>query len=202
MLNFIKNYWSEILSVVGAAAWLPVIFKVIVNYFRQIQVTVLDSRVLTNATAVSVGKKEKISGTMLLLAMNLFIKDITLFARKISVIVKLKDGTVANSEILDFSTLKSNNDDDTTSIFDVPVKEEFNISRTINSNADNIKYMAFMVKSINFSSVDDISEIEIRIFYNCWKIKLFSKKVVIHSSDFPTFNSSHIFDVVERIQAK
>lgn len=40
MLELITKYWSEILSVVGAAAWLPVIFPPIINHFRRIQSTV------------------------------------------------------------------------------------------------------------------------------------------------------------------
>lgn len=202
MLEFIKENWTEILSIVGAAAWLPIVFKPIIrsiiNYFRKVHIATLDSRILTDAKSVSVGRKEKIKGTILLLTVNLFIKDITLFARNMSVKVKLKDGTVSNCEILDFSTLKSNNDDGTESTFDVHVKDEFNISRTIHPNVDNIKFIAVLVKSATFSNIDEISEIEIRLFYRSIKCNWFSKKVSIKQSDFPTFNSSHLLDTVER----
>lgn len=206
MLEFIKENWTEILSIFGAAAWLPIIFKPIIravmNYFRQLHIATLDSRILTNATSISVGRKEKIKGTIILLTVNFFIKDITLFAKNISVMVKLKDGTVSNCETLDFSTLTSNNDDGTESTFDVRIKDEFNISRTINPNVDNIKFIAVLVKSATFSNIDEISEIEIRLFYRNIKCNLFSKRIILKPSDFPTFNSSHLLDTVERVHVK
>ena len=205
-MDFIKENWKEILSIVGAAAWLPIVFKPIIrgaiNYFRRVHIAALDSRVLTDATSVSVGKKEKIKGTILLLTVNLFIKEITLFARNISVKVKLKNGTVSNCEILDFSTLKSNNDNGTESTFDVPAKDEFNISRTIYPNVDNIKFIAVFVKGATFSSIDEVSEVEIKLFYRGIKCDLFSKTITLKPSDFPTFNSSHLIDAVERIHVK
>ena len=205
-MDFIKENWTEILSVVGAAAWLPIVFKPIIrgviNYFRKVNAATLDSRVLTNATSESVGRKEKIKGTILLLTVNLFVKEITLFARKLSVKVTLKNGTVSNCEMLDFSTLTSNNDDGTESTFDVPVKDEFNISRTIHPNVDNIKFVAVLVKSATFSNIDEISDIEIRLYYRNIKCDLFSKTITLKPSDFPTFNSSHLIDAVERIHVK
>ena len=59
MIEFIKNNWTEILSVVGAAAWLPIVFSFILNCLRRIHVTVLDSRVLTNAFGVAAERKQK-----------------------------------------------------------------------------------------------------------------------------------------------
>lgn len=116
--------------------------------------------------------------------------------------VKLKDGTVSNCETLDFSTLTSNNDDGTESTFDVRIKDEFNISRTINPNVDNIKFIAVLVKSATFSNIDEISEIEIRLFYRNIKCNLFSKRIILKPSDFPTFNSSHLLDTVEQVHVK
>ena len=205
-MKFIKENWTEILSIIGAAAWLPIIFKPIIrgiiNCFRKVRVTALDSRVLTNATAVSVWNEEKIGGTILMLTVNLYIKDITLFAKKISVKVTLKDKTVSNCEMLDFSTITSHNDDGTESTFHVPIKEEFNISRTINPNVDNIKHIAAIVKSTTFSNIDEISEIEIRLFYRKKECNLFSKKILLKPSDFPKFNSSHLIDSVEKVHTK
>lgn len=205
-MEFIKENWAEILSIIGAAAWLPIVFKPIIkgiiNCFRKVHVTTLDSRILTDATSVSVGRKEKIKGTIILLTFNLFIKDMTLFAKKISVKVKLNDGTVSNCEMLDFSTITSHNDDGTESTFQVPLKDEFNISRTINPNVDNIKHIAAIVKSTTFSNIDEISEIEIRLFYRSIKCKLFSKKIILKPSDFPKFNSAHLIDAVEDIHTQ
>ena len=203
MGDFITDNWTEILSIIGAAAWLPIVFspiiKCIINHFRKMQVAILDSRVLTDGRGVSVGKKQIKKGTILMLVTNIFINKTTIFAREISVKVKLNNGATLNTELLDFSTLTSNNDNKTTSVFNVPVAEEFNISRTIHPNVDNIKYIAVLVESANFAKIDEISEIEIRLFYRGMNCKLFSKKIVIKSSDFPTFNSSHLIDIVEEI---
>ena len=203
MENFLKDNWPEILSIIGAAAWLPIVFvpliNAIINHFRKLQATVLDARVLTDGKGISVGKKSIKTGTILLFVSNLFIKKTTIFAKNISIKVKLNNGAQLTTEMLDFSTITSNNDDNTRTVFHVPVDREFNISRTIHPNVDNIKYLAVLVENADFSNVDDISEIEITLYYSGIKCDLFSKKVLINKSDFPMFNSSHLIDMVEKL---
>jgi|GEM_PF-1856503 len=202
MLEFIKDNWTEILSVVGAAAWLPIIFSTILNCFRKIHITVLDSRVLTNAFGDSVKKKQRKKGTILLLATNMFIKKTTFFARNILVDVQLKNGASLKTELLDFSGITSNNLDGTESTFDVSVKYEFNISRTLYGDEDNIKYIAVLVESANFSTLDEIDKINIHMSSSRIFKKLLTKKITITSEDFPTFNSSHLIENVEHIHPK
>lgn len=197
MKEFIINNWAEILSVVGASAWLPIIFSTIFNCLRRISATVLDFRILTNGKGVSVGKREKKNGTILIFVANFFIRKVPFFARKLSVKVRLKNGGKLNSEILDLSTITSNNDDGSVSGFSVPDEKEFNISRTIHADTDNIKYVAVLVESANFSKIHEIEEIEIRMYYYNKKIKLLSKKVLLKIDDFPTFNSANLISVVE-----
>ena len=200
MMEFIKNNWTEILSVIGAAAWLPIVFgpiiRFIVNRCRKVQATALDARILTNGTGVSVDRTQK-NGTILMIVVNLFITKVSFFARNISVKVKLKNGAELNSEILDFSTITSNNDDGTNSGFSVPDEKEFNISRTLKPDTDNIKYIAVLVESANFSRIDEIENIEIRLFCLRNRWRLFSKKIILNSNDFPTFNSANLISVVE-----
>lgn len=202
MIEFIKNNWTEILSVVGAAAWLPIVFSFILNCLRRIHVTVLDSRVLTNAFGVAAERKQKKKGTILLLATNMFIKNATFFAKKIFVDVQLKNGACLKTEILDFSGITSNNSDGTESTFDVSLKEEFNISRTLYPNEDNIKYIAVLVESANFSKVDEIEHINIRLCSSRVFKNIFVKRITIKPEDFPTFNSSHLIDNVECIHRR
>lgn len=201
MMDFIKNYWTEILSVIGAAAWLPIVFgpiiRFIVNRCRKVQATILDSRILTNGKGVSVDRKQIKNGTILMIVVNLFITKVPFFAKNISVKVKLKNGAELNSEILDFSTLTSNNDDGSKSGFSVPDDKEFNISRTIQPDTDNVKYIAILVESANFSKIDEIENIEIRLFCLKNRWRLFSKKIILNSNDFPTFNSANLISVVE-----
>ena len=198
MLEFIKNNWTEILSVVGAAAWLPIVFSCLLNCFRKIHITILDSRVLTDAFCVAAERKQKKKGTILLLATNMFIKNATFFARKLFIDVKLINGACLKTEILDFSGIISNNYDGTKSIFNVSAEYEFNISRTLRPNEDNIKYIAVLVESANFSKVDEIDQINIRLCSSRIFNKIFAKRITIKLEDFPTFNSSHLIDNVER----
>ena len=201
MIEFIKEYWSEILSVIGAAAWMPIIFSPIINFFRKVQVTVLDSRILSNGYMTSAIDREKKTGTIILMTLNFFIKKITLFAKKIDVSVKLNNGASLKTEILDFANITSENTDrGTYSDFFVPINQEFNISRTIKPNVDNIKYLAILVESASFLKIDEVSEIEIRLFYSEKKCKFFSKKVVLKFEDFPRFNASRLIDEVERVR--
>lgn len=197
MKEFIAQNWAEILSVVGAAAWLPIIISPLMNCFRRVKATVLDSRILTNGHGVSVRKKQRKNGTILMIVANMFIKKVSFFARDISVKVKLKNGAKLNCEILDFSTLTSNNDDGSTSGFAVPDEKEFNISRTIHPDTDNIKYIAVLVESANFSKIDEIEEVEINLYYFSKKLSALSKKVLLKNEDFPTFNSANLISVVE-----
>lgn len=197
MLEFIKENWDKILSVIGAAAWLPIIISPLINHFRKIHATILDIRLLTNGYGVSVDRKQKKKGTILLFASNIFVRKIPFFAKNIKVKVKLKNGAELNCELLDFSTITENNDDGTKNGFNVPSDKEFNISRTIQPDIDNIKYLAVLVESANFTDVADIEKIEI-ILSNCSVLQqFFSKKVTMHSKDFPVFNSTNLLKEVE-----
>ena len=118
---------------------------------------------------------------------------------KISPSILSADYASLKTEILDFSGITSNNSDGTESTFDVSVKHEFNISRTLCPNEDNIKYIAVLVESANFSKTDEIDQINIRLCSGRIFNKLFAKRITIKSEDFPTFNSSHLIDNVERI---
>ena len=199
MKEFFTENWTEILSIVGALAWIPILFCPIINYLRVMQGTLLDCKILTNGKGVSAGQKEKKQGTILMIAINLFINKVTIFAKFISIKVKLKNGAVLNTELLDFSTLESNNDDSTKSVFMVPIEYELNVSRTIHCNVDNIKFVSFLVESASFSSIDEVDEIVMRFYYFGNRCKLFSKKVTLVSSEFPRFNTSGLIRQVEKV---
>lgn len=191
------NTTAFILSIIGAAAWLPVIFSPIINFFRKIQITLLDSTTLTNAIGVSAGKKEKKNGTVLMLVLNIYINRLTIFAKNISANIILKNGTELKTELLDFSTLTSHNVNNTNSTFNIEKEMEFNISRTIYANVDNIKYVAFLVENGNFSSINDIEKIEIYLKIG----KHLSKKATIINDEFPKFNSTHLIEKCEIVKS-
>lgn len=186
----------NILSIIGAAAWIPVLFTFVANRLRRVRITLLDSRILHNATSISAGReKQKKDGTILMLVLNIYLKEITFFAKDITANIYLKNGTKLKTEILAYSTLSSINDDGTKSSFEIDVDVEFNISRTIRGNVDNIKYVAFLVENGSFTAIDDVSKIEIIL----WQSKYFRKKAVITDSEFPRFNSNMLIRKSEKV---
>ncbi len=188
--------FTTVASIVGAAAWIPIIIKPIYNYFRKIHIAPLDIRILTDAFGVSADRREKKHGTIMMLALNIYIRELPLFAQNISATVILKNGTKLKTELLDFSTLTSNNDDETKSVFNIHITQELNIARTIHPNIDNIKYVSFLVENANFRKPEDIEEIILSLGGN----KFWNKKIVSISYDeFPTFNSTHMFDGCEKV---
>lgn len=182
-----------ILSVLGALAWFPIIGSAVIDHFRKLRVVPLDSRVLTNAEGISAGKKSKKTGTILMLALNIFIKKTTIFAKSISLTVILKNKTKLQAELLDFATLSSNNNDGTTSVFVIPEGLELNSYRTIRADEDNLKFVAFLVESGTFQSIDDVEKLKICVQYGVW----FKKKVTITNEDFPRFNSTRLLEKYE-----
>lgn len=182
-----------ILSLLGALAWVPILFVPVFDYFRKMHIVPLDFRILTNAYGVSADKKLKKKGTILILVLNLFIRKTTIFSKKITAKVVLKNGTKLKTELLDFSTLTSNNDDGTKSSFIVPEGQEFNISRTVHADIDNLKYVSFLAENGAFETLEDIKEIELTLYFG----KVFRKIVKISYEDFPKFNSVNLLDKYE-----
>ena len=70
-------------SFIGAAAWIPIIIKPIYNYFRKIHIAPLDIRVLTDAFGISANRREKKHGTIIMLALNIYIKEFSNFFKSI-----------------------------------------------------------------------------------------------------------------------
>ena len=188
--------FTTIASIVGAAAWIPITFKPICNFFRHVHITPLDLRVLTEASATSAYNKEKKHGTIILLALNLYIKEVPLFAQKISASVILKNGTKLKTELLDFSTLTTNNDDNTKSIYQVPISQELNITRSIHPYVDNIKYVSFLVENADFRKPEDINMIKLCLGSNKWWM---TKKINISYCELPKFNSTHMLNACEKV---
>ncbi|MCI9333053.1 MAG: hypothetical protein HFG05_12945 [Oscillibacter sp.] len=180
-----KIDWTLVLSIIGASAWLPIIATPIINTLRKIQVALIDCEVLTSGIAISYDKKEK-HGTILLLALNLYVESVDFFPTDISAKVKLLSGAVSNAVLLDGSTVVSNNGNGTKSKFKIPLEWEWNISRTIHHNSDNVKVVAFLVENIAFQQAQDIGTIKIILRSG----KLSKKTIEINNSQFPHFNSS------------
>ena len=162
--------------------------------------TVLDAKILTDGVGVSAYQRKEKRGTIIMLALNLYIKSTTFFAKDINVKVKLKSGALLCSEILDFSTLTSNNNDGTKSIFDIPFEQEFNVCRTIHNSCDNVKYISLLVENGDFNKISDIEEIIFKFCYGKKHNWLSKNTVSIKYSDFPTFNTTRLMEKAERIK--
>lgn len=184
--------WSFILSVLGATAWLPILITPLVNICRKISVSLLECRILTSGIGISAITNEKKVGVITLLVVNLFREGADYYPTTIQAAFKLKDGRTYSAEILDFSSITSNYGCKKT-MFSIPIDMEFNVSRTIKSNADNIKAIAFLVEGAVFSNMSEVQEIRIKLCAG-----RFNNKVIrIVASDFPRFNSTRILDRYE-----
>ena len=173
--------WALVLSIIGAAAWVPIIATPVINLFRNVSAILIDSRILTNGTGVSAEKKEKKNGTILILFINVHIKNVDFFPTDISAKIKLMSGAISNAVLLDCSTVVSNNEKGRRIIFTFPHDMEWNVYRTIHGNADNIKAVAFLAENAAFQQLQDIDEIEIILH----KDKLLRKTIKIRHSQFP-----------------
>ena len=182
-----------ILSILGALAWIPIVGTAVVDHFRCLKIVPLDSRILTNAEGISAGRKSKKNGTILMLALNVFIKKTTIFAKGIYLTVILKNKTKLQAELLDFATLSSKNNNGTTSFFVIPEGLELNSYRTIKADEDNLKFVAFLVESEAFQSIDDIEKLEFTVQYGI----LLKKKVTVTNGEFPKFNSTRLLEKYE-----
>lgn len=185
------------LSVIGAAAWLPIIISPIINCFRKVQATVLDLRLLSNGESFSALRGERKSGAILLLALNFYINKVTLYARNISVSVFLTNGAQLTTVLLDYSIITSNSGNGVSTTYTVPIEQEMNISRTIHPSVDNIKYIALLVENAPTLTVEEIQRIEIRLYTNGTRWNVFSKKIVIFAEDFPVYNATQLIQKTE-----
>lgn len=186
--------WSLVLSVIGALAWLPIVLTPIINSNRGISASFLEFRILTNGVGVSAVTNERKSGVLFLMVVNLFTRNYDFYPTSISGEFKTKDNHSYLAELLDFSTITSNSEGGTKTTFDVPMEMEFNISRTIKNNTDNVKLISFIVEGAQFSTLSEIDEIVLTL---CSERNR-KKKLRFYAKDFPRFNSTRIIDKYEK----
>lgn len=182
-----------ILSIIGALAWTPVIFSATKNYFRRVQVNLFEFEVLKNGFGRSAGDCKVKEGTIILLVLNFFIKNVDYYPARVTANVKLKNGNTYDAELLDFSPINRVNDDGTVSGYRIPIELEFNVSRTIKKNTDNIKCMALLIEGISVVELSDIDAIVLELYSG----KCNKKTVKINNSNFPTFNATRIIGKYE-----
>lgn len=186
--------WTFILSIIGAAAWIPIVIIPIINRFRKIHINLFEYRALTNGICRPVAESKYRSGVIILLVINMFIKNVDYYPVKVKAKIKLKDKREYNAELLDIYNVTSNNDNGTISHFLPPHELVFNLSRTISKNVDNVKIISFFVEDVNELNLIDIDTIAIEFYSGSFNKKM----VVIDSSLFPLFNSTQFIGQYER----
>lgn len=174
MIEFIKNYWSEFLSVVAIlVVLLPSIVHFLFVVLRRIHFVFLDYRVLTSATAHLRSDAPSFirNGTILIVALNLSIFNESFFAKDIygeieyngkKYRAKLYEGTVASVE----NNLKYNLKFDETL--------NLNLNRAIYTGENNLRVATFFFEDVNFGDFAKVEFLKI-----CFKSKILKKKIKI-----------------------
>ena len=182
--------WTFMLSVIGAAAWIPITVVPIVNFFRKINANLFEFKVMTEGMLRPIGGTTYKSGIMVLIVVNMFIKNVDYYPVTVKARIKLKNGMSYNAEILDYSALTSV-DHGIPMRFNLPLDMEFNVSRTIRKNTDNVKCIAFWLEGIETLELNDVDEITME--FNSKKIN--KKTVRIPNVLFPVFNGTEFLEM-------
>ncbi|MGN0524233.1 MAG: hypothetical protein ACI4XC_02735 [Eubacterium sp.] len=170
-----------ILSIVGALAWLPHIVELIRKKCRNISANVVDYELITDSKAYNHNDTKSITGSIVLMAVNMFIPYESFFVEQYNITVNLKSGSKADSIIVDGDfTIHTDNGD---ILFSVPDEYNFNLHKEIIHDKDNIRILKIMLKSTKINVVEEIESFEIVL-----KNKGDEKTVNIKLDDLPEFN--------------
>lgn len=189
MIQFLKNNW---LALIGALAWLPVVFKMVINFFRKIHCVYLDKHFVYNVQSVRCvnNKVETKNGMTFILALNLFVYQKAFFPRKIECILKLKEGA-KHKGILHEGVIAYSDTEVPTGYhkFFFPNHMNMNQQRVIFADKDNIRILPFFFENLNMTNDENIQQIEL-IFYG----RLLKKKVKLKNTDCTSVNFIHQYD--------
>lgn len=181
MIEFIIKYWAQILSIVGAAAWIPLVIAHFSLKHRKLSATVVDYRIIENAFVSDSSGENKITGTILILAMNCFVTEKSLFAKDYKIKVFLKEDTQANGIVFDGDTKERYKGKE--KILEIPQEYNFNLHREIIHDKDNVRIFPLLFRNVAF---DNIASIEKIVFK--FKGNKETKKLVVEQKDIPVHN--------------
>ena len=185
-----NNRITFVLSFIGALAWIPSIVQLVVQVFekvsihkRKIKMNIVDIQTLSSAKVTNAYNTKCLEGSILVLAVNMFIADVSFFANEVygKVYIGTTGKTVVKNACLVDGEIVAKFDVGE-KILDIPDENNFNLHREIICEKDNVRVLPFMVEDVVNLSVRGIEKIEI-IFEGKEK-----KKVVIKNQDFPQFN--------------
>ena len=178
---------SLVLSIIGAAAWVPIIINSIIEVFRKIHYVYLDRKIISdvvetkNVNGTVIQKK----GMNIILGLNLFVYGKPYFPHQISCEIVLKDGPVHTANnyegtIRYTDTIKQPNNISMPIryVLFFPFNVNANVNRAVHSNIDNVRILPFFIENLNLQSDDNIKYIKIK-----FKGRFFTKSIILNSDD-------------------
>lgn len=181
-----------VISLVGAAAWIPAIVNLVQIKRRKVEGTIVDYRIIQDAKVEDSTRTKKEIGTILMLGINFFIADKSFFAKNYEINVSLSSGGKLKGIIVDGVLIEHNDNEEF--LFLNPLDFNFNLRREIVPDKDNIRIVSIMIQNANFDKIEQINEVEF-IFKNEEKGKRkIVKSVIFKKEDFPEFNRMRFID--------
>lgn len=183
MLDFLKNYWNECLSVLAIfVALVPIFFEYFKIKHRKIYANVVDYYIIKNAQVCNCYDSEKETGALLLLAINLFVPHESFFVEKYEINARLTSGTISKAIITDGCLTIHKNDNKDAEII-IPSDYNFNLHKEIICEQDNIRIFEIMLLDSTVENISDVESIEF-VFKNSKGKKI----ITIGTEHFPNFN--------------
>lgn len=169
--------WQLLLSIIGAAAWLPIVIDWLISRFRNIHYILIDQGIVSNASVTYTKNNLQTvkTGMQIIIALNFFVYNKPFFPEKITCKLKLKNGAVHEAELYEgiityYDIIHQQH------FFNFPIEYDMNINRSIHCNTDNVRVLCFFFEDLNLHSDDNISEIEI-----VFKEKMQHKNIIFNS---------------------
>ena len=181
-IQFITNNVPAIISTVAAlAAWVPFLVDWMTLKRRKLSATVVDYRIIEDASAFDSRGENKITGTILILAMNCFITGKSLFAEEYKIKAFINDCTQAAGVVFDGETKEICNGGD--KILEMPVDYNFNLHREIIHDKDNVRIFPLLFRNVAFNDIKCIEKIVFEFSGNKE-----TKTLIIEQKDIPVHN--------------
>lgn len=191
MLELLKSHWDEMLSILAiVVALVPLVLEYFKTKNRKIYANVVDYNIITDATVHNFDDSECRKGTLLLLAVNLFIPYKSFFVETQEITAQLNSGTISKAIITDGDlTINKNNKDFE---FVLPTDYNFNLHKEIICEQDNVRIFEIMLVDSTIGSIDDIKNIKF-VFKN----RECKKTITLETKDFPNFNKMRFLSEFE-----
>lgn len=182
IIQFIAANATAFVSTVAAlAAWIPFVVERISLKRRKLSATVVDYRIIEDASVFDSRGENKITGTILILVMNCFVTEKSLFAKDYKIKVFLNEDTQANGIVFDGETKEKYNGRE--KILEIPVEYNFNLHREIVHDKDNVRVFPLLFRNVAFDSVTSIEKIVFE-----FKGNKETKTLIIEQKDIPVHN--------------